>query len=92
MILTGIAICWWEYRLSVGLKCGLGGLCNSADIKGNEIRLQEAPEDCGYTVKKDNSGDVMLNLPFTSCHMTIQVSNDLGLILGFFFPPFKSLL
>ncbi|KAJ8387538.1 hypothetical protein AAFF_G00152340 [Aldrovandia affinis] len=58
-------------HMSVGLPPGVRDVIVQ-DIKGNKIRLQEAPEDCGYTVRKDNSGDIMLNLPFTSCLMTIQ--------------------
>ncbi|XP_064170902.1 uncharacterized protein LOC135243198 isoform X1 [Anguilla rostrata] len=42
------------------------------DIKGNEIRLLETPEDCGYAVRKHGSDGTILTFPFTSCHMTNQ--------------------
>ncbi|KAJ8254314.1 hypothetical protein COCON_G00209260 [Conger conger] len=38
------------------------------DRKGNEIRLLDAPGDCGYGVRKHDGDGTVLTLPFT-CHI-----------------------
>ncbi|CDQ86367.1 unnamed protein product [Oncorhynchus mykiss] len=42
------------------------------DIEGNEMSLKYAPKHCGYVASKGKDGMITLNLPFNSCHMTVQ--------------------
>ncbi|XP_014034088.2 uncharacterized protein [Salmo salar] len=42
------------------------------DIKGNAMSLKDAPKHCGYVASKGKDGMINLNLPFNSCHMTVQ--------------------
>uniref|UniRef100_A0A4W5P621 ZP domain-containing protein n=1 Tax=Hucho hucho TaxID=62062 RepID=A0A4W5P621_9TELE len=42
------------------------------DIEGNEMSLKDAPKHCGYVASKGKDGMITLNLPFNSCHMTVQ--------------------
>ncbi|XP_052362339.1 zona pellucida sperm-binding protein 4-like isoform X2 [Oncorhynchus keta] len=42
------------------------------DIEGIEMSLMDAPEHCGYVASKGKDGMITLNLPFNSCHMTVQ--------------------
>uniref|UniRef100_A0A672YYU3 P-type domain-containing protein n=1 Tax=Sphaeramia orbicularis TaxID=375764 RepID=A0A672YYU3_9TELE len=43
------------------------------DIKGNKVKLQDAPKSCRYSASKSNDGKIRLSLPLDSeCHMVVQ--------------------
>uniref|UniRef100_A0A672F643 ZP domain-containing protein n=1 Tax=Salarias fasciatus TaxID=181472 RepID=A0A672F643_SALFA len=47
------------------------------DIKGNQMKLQEAPKHCGYFASQTSDGKVRLSLQLHSrCHMSVQASTD----------------
>ncbi|KAG9343055.1 hypothetical protein JZ751_015273, partial [Albula glossodonta] len=58
-------------HMSVGIPPGVWDV-TLQDVRGNEMRLQEARGDCGYLVREDESGYITLTLPFTPCLMTNQ--------------------
>lgn len=47
------------------------------DIEGSKIKLQDAPKDCGYSVRRNKHGKIQLRFQLhLRCHMSVQVSFD----------------
>lgn len=55
----------------------------SQDSTGSQIKLQDAPKDCGYSAREGNNGKIHLSLQLHShCHMSMQESIDFDLKLS----------
>lgn len=53
------------------------------DLKGNQIKVQDAPKHCGYSARKGNNGKIYLSLQLHShCHLSVQESIDFDLKLS----------
>lgn len=46
------------------------------DGEGTVTRLKDAPKHCGYAINRGKNGVVSLMLPFSSCHMSMQVCRN----------------
>lgn len=43
------------------------------DIKGNHVKLRDAPKDCGYSARRNKHGKIQLRLQLhLRCHMSVQ--------------------
>uniref|UniRef100_A0A3Q1B6T2 ZP domain-containing protein n=1 Tax=Amphiprion ocellaris TaxID=80972 RepID=A0A3Q1B6T2_AMPOC len=62
-----------SHQMTVELPSGpISGIVVK-DIKGNQMKLQEAPEHCGYSASKGKDGKIHLSFQLHSrCHMSVQ--------------------
>ncbi|KAI9545665.1 hypothetical protein NQZ68_034435 [Dissostichus eleginoides] len=62
-----------SYQMAVELAPGPISGIFVKDIKGNQMILQDAPKDCGYSARKGKDGKNLLSLELHSrCHMSVQ--------------------
>ncbi|CAJ1053473.1 uncharacterized protein LOC117815806 [Xyrichtys novacula] len=62
-----------SHQLNVELPPGPISDVVVGDIKGNQMKLQDAPKQCGYFARKGKDGKIRLSLQLHSrCHMSVQ--------------------
>ncbi|XP_063740510.1 uncharacterized protein LOC134865052 [Eleginops maclovinus] len=62
-----------SHEMAVELASGPISGIYVKDIKGNQMILQDAPKDCGYSARKGKDGKILLRLELRSrCHMSVQ--------------------
>ncbi|XP_068447905.1 uncharacterized protein [Clinocottus analis] len=62
-----------SHQMTVELPSGLSSGIVFKDIKGNEMSFLDAPEHCGYSVRKGQHGNLHLTIQLLSrCHMSMQ--------------------
>ncbi|XP_074545783.1 uncharacterized protein LOC141805012 [Halichoeres trimaculatus] len=62
-----------SHQMNVVLPSGPISEIVVKDTKGNKMKLQEAPKQCGYSAKKNKDGKIRISLQLQSrCYMSVQ--------------------
>ncbi|XP_056892799.1 uncharacterized protein LOC130527965 isoform X3 [Takifugu flavidus] len=62
-----------SHQMAVELPAGAISGIYVKDIKGNQVKLRDAPKDCGYSVRRNKHGKIQLRFQLhLRCHMSEQ--------------------